>query len=328
MKKKLFVCCTMAMAAALLMPTMTSCESFHLQDEQQQEQPAGKAHVKLRFVSASQPSSFAKAAVAPMFDATTRASLVANGKELTDLYILDYDKATGKLLQVLHQTNTAADFAEPDLTLDYGEHTLKVIATRSTASTLLDATSTPFALTDNLLTPVSSTTEPVVWTSDKTSDSFGAVKDITVAVGQNEVAVIVLERLVAKMVINSTDVFPDDCSTIDAIFNEYRTINWQTLDVMDYVKNQRSSDVSSLAGTVGTTIAYFVLCPEDGYSADITFTMNRKNTPTPYATITVPNVRLERNKITTITGSFYNHRASLSLSIKDEWQQEGNDINI
>jgi hypothetical protein len=72
MKKKLFVCCTMAMAAALLMPTMTSCESFHLQDEQQQEQPAGKAHVKLRFVSASQPSSFAKAAVAPMFDATLR----------------------------------------------------------------------------------------------------------------------------------------------------------------------------------------------------------------------------------------------------------------
>lgn len=154
------------------------------------------------------------------------------------------------------------------------------------------------------------------------------MKDITVAVGHNDPAVIVLERLVAKMVINSTDVFPDYCSTIDAIFNEYRTINWQTLDVMDYVKNQRSSDVSSLAGTVGTTIAYFVLCPEDGYSADITFTMNRKNNPTPYATITVPNVRLERNKITTITGSFYNHRASLSLSIKDEWQQEGNDINI
>lgn len=328
MKKKLFVCCTMAMAAALLMPTMTSCESFHLQDEQQQEQPAGKAHVKLCFVSASQPSASAKAAAVPMFDAATRASLTANGKELTDIYIMDYDKATGKLLQVLHQTSTAADFAEPELTLDYGEHTIKVIATRSTAPTLLDATSTPFALTDNLLTPVSSTTEPVVWTSDKTSDSFGAVKDITVTVGQNEVAVIALERLVAKMLVNSTDVFPDDCSTIDATFNEYRTINWQTFDVIDHVKNQRSSDVSSLAGTTGTTLAYFVLCPKDGYSADITFTMNRKNNSTPYATITVPNVRLERNKITTITGSFYNHSASLSLSIKDEWQQEGNDINI
>lgn len=328
MKKKLFVCCTMAMAAALLMPTMTSCESFHLQDEQQQEQPAGKAHVKLRFVSASQPSASAKAAAAPMFDAATRASLVANGKQLTDLYILDYNKATGKLLQVLHLTSTAADFAEPELTLDYGEHTLKVIATRSTSSALLDAASAPWTITDNLLTPVSSVTEPVVWTSDKTSDSFGAVKDLTVAVGQNEVAVITLKRIVAKMVVNSTDVFPDDCSTIDAAFSEYRTFNWKTMDVVDPVKNQRSSDVSSLAGTTGTTLAYFVLCPKDGYTADITFTMNRKNSTTPYATITVPNVRLERNKVTTITGSYYNHSASLSLSLKDEWQQEGNDINI
>lgn len=328
MKKKLFACCTMAMAAAMLVPIMTSCESFNLQDEQQQEQPTGKARVKLLFVSASQPAASAKAAAVPVFDAATRASLVANGKQLTDLYILDYNKTTGKLLQVLHQTSTAADFAEPELTLDYGEHTLKVIATRSTSSALLDAASAPWAIADNLLTPVSSVTEPVVWTSDKTSDSFGGVKDLTVAVGQNEVAVITLERLVAKMVVNSTDVFPDDCSTIDVTFNEYRTINWQTLDVMDHVKNQRSSDVSSLAGTIGTTLAYFVLCPKDGYTADITFTMNRKNSTTPYATITVPNVRLERNKVTTITGSYFNHSASLSLSLKDEWQQEGNDINI
>lgn len=328
MKKKLFFCCTMAMAAAMLVPIMTSCESFNLQGEQQQEEPTGKARVKLLFVSASRPAASAKAAAVPVFDAATRASLVANGKQLTDLYILDYNKTTGKLLQVLHQTSTAADFAEPELTLDYGEHTLKVIATRSTSSALLDAASAPWTITDNLLTPVSSVTEPVVWTSDKTSDSFGGVKDLTVAVGQNEVAVITLERLVAKMVVNSTDVFPDDCSTIDVTFNEYRTINWQTLDVMDHVKNQRSSDVSSLAGTIGTTLAYFVLCPKDGYTADITFTMNRKNSTTPYATITVPNVRLERNKVTTITGSYYNHSASLSLFLKDEWQQEGNDINI
>lgn len=327
MKKKLFVCCTMAMATAMLVPIMTSCESFNLQDEQQQEQPTGKACVKLLFVSASQPAASAKAAAVPVFDAATRASLTANGKELTDLYILDYNKTTGKLLQVLHQMSTAADFAEPELTLDYGEHTLKVIATRSTSSTLLDAASAPWAITDNLLTPVSAT-EPVVWTSDKTSDSFGAVKDLTVAVGQNEVAVITLERIVAKMVVNSTDVFPNDCSTIDAAFSEYRTFSWQTMDVIDPVKNQRSSDVSSLAGTTGTTLAYFVLCPKDGYTTDVTFTMNRKNSTTPYATITVPSVRLERNKVTTITGSYYNHSATLSLSLKDEWQQEGNDINI
>ena len=101
----------------------------------------------------------------------TRASLSANGKALTDLYILDYDKATGKLLQVLHQTSTATDFAEPDLTLDYGEHVLKVVATRSQEPTLWDAQKTTWQVEPNILTPVT-TTQPVMLTSTKTSDTF------------------------------------------------------------------------------------------------------------------------------------------------------------
>ena len=73
---------------------------------------------------------------------------------------MDYDKATGKLLQMLHQTSTATDFAEPDLTLDYGEHVLKVVATRSDNPTLLDATSAPWTVTANVLTPHSTLQTP------------------------------------------------------------------------------------------------------------------------------------------------------------------------
>ena len=43
--------------------------------------------------------------VSPMRAPMSRAALSANGKALADLYILDYDKATGQLLQVLHQTS-------------------------------------------------------------------------------------------------------------------------------------------------------------------------------------------------------------------------------
>ena len=102
------------------------------------EQPTEKAHVKL---------------VCGM-QVETRAALTANSKELTDLYIMDYDKATGKLLQVLHQTSTATDFAEPDLTLDYGEHTLKVVATRSQEPTLWDAGNITWPIEPNILTPI------------------------------------------------------------------------------------------------------------------------------------------------------------------------------
>ena len=326
MKKKLFVCCTMAMAAALLMPTMTSCESFHLQDEQQQEQPAGKAHVKLRFVSASQPSSFAKAAVAPMFDATTRASLVANGKELTDLYILDYDKATGKLLQVLHQTNTAADFAEPDLTLDYGEHVLKVVATRSQEPTLWDAENITWQVEPNILTPVTAT-QPVMLTSLKTSDTFGAEKEVSVGIGKATTVSIALDRLVAKLVVNSTDVFPDDCTTITLDMQEYKSLSWATMDVMEAVGNQRTVDVQGYRGTTGTTFAFYLLTPKAGYQTDVTLTTNRTE-GAPYSAITMENVPLERNKVTTITGPLYKHGQSFQVTVNDTWDNEGHDINI
>ena len=150
---------TMMAAIAAVGMTIVSCSSDN--ENFVENVKTGKAHVRL--VCGMGVS------VSPM----TRAALMANGKALTDLYILDYDKTTGKLLQVLHQTSTAADFAEPDLTLDYGEHVLKVVATRSTEPTLWDAQKMTWQVEQNILTPITST-QPVMLTSAKTSDTFGA----------------------------------------------------------------------------------------------------------------------------------------------------------
>ena len=110
MKTKLMM---MAAVAALGM-TVVSCSSDN--EKFSEDVKPGKAHVRLMCGMG--------VSVSPMRAPMTRAALSANGKALTDLYILDYDKVTGKLLQVLHQTSTAADFAEPDLTLVYGAHVL------------------------------------------------------------------------------------------------------------------------------------------------------------------------------------------------------------
>ncbi|MBK1762178.1 MAG: hypothetical protein JJO71_10220 [Escherichia coli] len=85
--------------------------------------------------------------------------------------------------------------------------------------------------------------------------------------------------------------------------------------------------MSSLAGKKGTTVSYYVLVPEEGYTTDVTFTTNRKK-GAPFSTITVPGVKLERNKVTTITGSFYNHQQGLSITLNDAWNAEGNEIQI
>lgn len=279
-----------------------------------------KAHVRLK-CGTSDGITLSHAAPRP------RATITANGTELTDLYIMDYDKASGKLLQVLHQTSTAADFAEPDLTLDYGEHTLKVIATRSTSPTLLDATSATCEVPANVLTPVSEKAIPTLLSSAKTSDTFGAQCDIVVGIGESQTVNLMLERLVARMIVKSTDVFPTDCSTIELEWQEHKVFSWQTFNVIEAVNNHRATDVSALAGTTGTTITFYVFAPTDGYTTDITFTTNSK-TGKPYSTITVQNVKFERNKTTTITGSFYNHQQGFSISINDAWDENGYDISI
>lgn len=301
----------MAAIAAVGM-TIASCSSDN--ETFVENVKPGKAHVRL--VCGMDVS------VSPM----TRAALTANGKALTDLYILDYDKATGKLLQVLHQTSTAADFAEPDLTLDYGEHVLKVVATRSTEPTLWDAGNNTWQVEPNILTPVTST-QPVLLTSAKTSDTFGAEKDVSVGVGTATTVSIALDRLVAKLVINSTDVFPDDCTTITLDLQEYSTLSWTTMDVTESVNNQRIADVTNLRGTTGTVFSYFVLAPKDGYQTDITLTTNRTDGD-PYSIITVPGVTLERNNATTITGPIYGHSQGFQVTVNDALESEGHDINI
>lgn len=312
--------------AALLVAagvSVTSCGNDCELEEQTTGQTTAKrmAHVRLVCGMDVGMDQQPMARHAPM-----RATLKANDRELTDLYILDYDKATGKLLQVLHQTSTATDFAEPDLTLDYGEHVLKVVATRSVSPTLLDAASAPWNVAANVLTPVNAS-QPVALTADKTSDTFGAQKEVSVGVGQSQTVSITLDRLVAKLVVKSTDEFPADCSTIGVQLNEYLSLSWTDFSVIGCAKNQRLTDVSALAGTTGTVINYFMLVPEDGYTTDITFTTNSTK-GTPYSIITVPDVPLERNKVTTITGSLYNHQQGFSIAVNDAWNSEGNDINI
>ena len=200
----------MAAIAAVGM-TIVSCSSDN--ENMVEDVKPGKAYVRLVCGMGVSVSPIRAPRLAPM----TRAALSANGKALTDIYILDYDKATGKLLQVLHQTSTAPDFAEPDLTLDYGEHVLKVVATRSQEPTLWDAQKMTWTVEPNILTPVTAT-QPVMLTSAKTSDTFGAEKEVSVGIGTAATVSITLDRLVAKLVVNSTDVFPDDCTTITLDF--------------------------------------------------------------------------------------------------------------
>lgn len=329
MKTRMFLFATtlLMMAAGAGFGSCAQSDGVLNTNDSQQTAVKAKAHVKLSiFPTLSVSSTTMQSRKASSSSILTRAALTAEGKALTDLFIFDYDKETGTLLQVLHQTSDAEDFAEPDLTLDYGEHTLKVIATRSVSPALLDAGGADWTVSDNVLTAVGESL-PAVLTSAKTSDTFGAVQDIKVGVGKQS-ASIALNRIVAQLVVAPNDVYPDDAGDITTSLDEYRAFSWQTFDVTESVKNQRVYDASVNAGKQNRSIAYYVLVPAQGYTSDISFVVGRKGSDKPYAEILVPGVKLERNKITTISGSFYHHQKALSVTVEDAWSSEGNDYEI
>ena len=318
MRKKNFLVAALMVAASVMY--FTSCgENEVINQSEEQDQSASHGKVAVKLVCSTAPSV-----------SYTRASIVANEKQLTDLYILDYNKETGKLIQVLHQTSTEEDFAEPTLNLDYGNHTLKVIATRSSSPALLSADGSLWNLQENTAFAVADENNvPVVWTSDKTSDSFGASQDVNVGIGKDQTIHIQLDRIVAKLVLKNTGTFPDDCSTIQLSLDEYKTWNWQSFSVMEAAKNQRISDASQYAGQTGSTVSYFLLVPDgDGYTTDISIQMNRKDSDKPYAVFTIPDVCLQRNRITTISGSCYDHEEGFFLTVNDEWEEEQNNVEF
>ena len=122
----------------------------------------------------------------------SRASLEADGQALTDVWVLDY--VGGELVQQLHQVSTDADFAEPKMTLAYGEHNIYFVASRG-------------------IEPVLSTTDHSL-TFGKVRDTFWKAYNCTVTGSSVSNIAVTLDRVVTRMRVNITDVVDANAATI------------------------------------------------------------------------------------------------------------------
>ena len=94
----------------------------------------------------------------------TRGYLEADGRDLTDVWVLDYQGDV--LVQQIHQSdNTAEDFGQPSMTLAYGSHHVYFVASRGINPTLSTADKT------------------ITW--EKPSDTFWADYSVTVVNSSN-----------------------------------------------------------------------------------------------------------------------------------------------
>ena len=125
----------------------------------------------------------------------TRGYLAADGKDLTDVWVLDYD-ADGNLLQQVHQgDNTAEDFGKPVMQMAYGSHHVYFVASRGTTPTLNVGA------------------HSITW--EKVSDTFYKDYDVNVVATSNGNRAVTLERVVTKLRLTFTDAIPENAATIN-----------------------------------------------------------------------------------------------------------------
>ena len=127
-------------------------------------------------------------------DFGTRAELKADGKAMTDLWVLDY--IDGSLAQsVIHQTSDQEDFGTPTLNLSVGSHHVYFIASRGQDATIdTDAHTIAFA---------------------RVSDTFYYDLTLDVTATSSGSRNVTLERCVTKFTAVITDAIPEDAATFN-----------------------------------------------------------------------------------------------------------------
>ena len=229
-------------------------------------------------------------------------SLMADGKEMTDLWVFDY--VDGDLVQTIHQTADDSDFGEPNILMEYGEHKLYFVASRGLNPDVDDVEHT------------------ITWSNVR--DTFW--KTITINVNStsaNEVDV-TLERVVTKLKLNIQDKVPTGLVNITITPEEWNF-------GIDYITGEPASvgDTpisiyvpSSYVGTTGNlSVSIFSLSGASEWTTNVTVTAKNDSNGT-ISSVNIDNVPLMTNRATVYSGTLFKYGITFTLSLTDVWLSE------
>lgn len=232
------------------------------------------------------------------FHSFTRA-LTADGKDMTDLWILDY--MDGSLHAQFHQTSTDADFGQPTLDLDYGIHMLYFVASRGAGASV--------------------DTDAHTITFTKILDTFWQTCNIAVSASSANSRTVSLDRVVTKLRLAFTDVIPTGAATINLTPATW----YYGIDYLDGSPVASTSDQaitvnipSSEIGVTGEVVNIF------GFSAAAEWTTNvsvdsKKADGTILGQAEIIAVPLRRNRVTEFSGPLYDKTRAMTLTLNSTW---------
>lgn len=228
----------------------------------------------------------------------TRATLAE--LNLTDVWVFDY--VGGQLQATTHQTASDALFGSPSLTVDYGDHTFYFVASRGDTPTI-DGTTISWA---------------------KPSDTFWATLSLTVAPGSSITQAVSLHRVAARLRITVTDEIPATLASLSVTPSHwYYGLDITTGEVADDRQTARTVNVpASYVGTTSQLVAsFFTISPSTQWTTDITLKATGTGNST-LSSISIKDVPMQRNHVTSYSGSILNAGRSVTLASDEEWIED------
>lgn len=222
----------------------------------------------------------------------TRAGLSANGYELTDLWMLDYQG--GVLKQTIHQESSEADFGTVAAYFANGKHEIYFVASRGDGATL--------------------DTEEHKITWAKVSDTFykSLAVDVSHAAASTDVT---LGRATCKLRVSIDGNIPQDAQTMTIKAGSwYKGIDYLDGSATDAAPATFEADISRGAKTVNV----YSVSPQT-WTTDVTVDVK---TTSMTESVSVKDVLLYRNRETTLHGNLFGGQQGLSIGIDDTWGEE------
>lgn len=235
--------------------------------------------------------------------AFSRGELKADGKAMTDLWMLDY--MNGTLAQsVIHQTSDQEDFGTPTLNLAVGSHHVYFIASRGQDATI--------------------DTDAHTITFDKVRDTFYMDYEINVTATSNGSRSVTLERIVTKFTAIITDAIPEGAATFNMTPSQWY-YGW------DYVAGTPATATTSQAITINIPESEIGKTDEllsiFGFSSDTEWTTDialdcKTSTGSILGTATITDAPMKQNRITTFTGPLFSTNGLTTVALSTSWQTE------
>lgn len=231
-------------------------------------------------------------------DFSTRATM--SEVNMTDLWLFDY--VGDELQQTIHQTASDADFGNPSVHADYGEHTFYFVASRG---------DTP-SIDGNV----------IFW--QKPSDTFWGSLSLNVQPSSAANNPVTLHRVATRLRITITDEVPDGLAKLCITpARWYYGLNILTGEATDERGTERTASVpASYIGTTGQLLmSIYGMSPASEWQTSVVVAAKTASDAV-INSITLSDVPLLRNRITSYSGTLFAASRSISVTLTDEWSDE------